>query len=210
MYDRETDSYWGQLLGKAIEGPLKGTQLTPLAAAQTTWAEWKNQYPDTKALVTNGAGRYDSYEGYYASGQTGVLGETLKDDRLAAKELIAGTVIDNQPAVYPHSILQDERAVNDTVAGTELTVWFDPRTKTARLYNRTVTTESSGEQTLTFIATGAELEFKDKETGSTWLLLNGKAIDGPLKGAILTAIPSTNSFWFGWKDWYPQTMVYGL
>ena len=84
MYDRETDSYWGQLLGKAIEGPLKNVQLTPLAAAQTTWEEWRNQYPDTKALVTNGQGRYDSYEGYYSSGQTGVLGETLKDDRLAA------------------------------------------------------------------------------------------------------------------------------
>lgn len=210
MFDRETDSYWGQLLGKAIEGPLAETQLTPLAAAQTTWAEWKSQYPETKALVTNGAGRYDSYTSYYNSGQTGVLGETLQDDRLYVKELVSGIVINDLPVAYPHSILEKELAVNDTIDDLELTVWFDPRTGTARLYNRTVATDSPDEQTLTFIATDSEIEFMDEETGSTWLLLNGKAIDGPLKGATLTAIPSTNSFWFGWKDWYPDTEVYGL
>jgi hypothetical protein len=29
-------------------------------------------------------------------------------------------------------------------------------------------------------------------------------------GETLTRIKSTSSFWFGWKDWFPNTAVYGL
>ena len=41
MYDRQTDSLWSQLIGEAVDGPLKGTVLEFLPAWQTTWAEWK-------------------------------------------------------------------------------------------------------------------------------------------------------------------------
>ena len=50
----------------------------------------------------------------------------------------------------------------------------------------------------------------DLETGSRWNRLSGEAIDGPLSGTTLTRVPATNSFWFGWRDFYPQTTVYGL
>ena len=38
MYDRQTKSLWSQLLGAAVDGPLKGTRLEMLAASFTTWA----------------------------------------------------------------------------------------------------------------------------------------------------------------------------
>jgi hypothetical protein len=50
----------------------------------------------------------------------------------------------------------------------------------------------------------------DAETGSTWQGLIGLAIEGPLAGAQLERLKSTSSFWFGWKDWYPDTRVYGV
>ncbi|HSR32601.1 MAG TPA: DUF3179 domain-containing (seleno)protein [Anaerolineae bacterium] len=49
----------------------------------------------------------------------------------------------------------------------------------------------------------------DAETGSTWDGLTGQAIGGPLIGKRLARVKSTASFWFGWKDWYPETRVYG-
>ena len=212
MFDRQTGTFWSQLLGKAIEGELVNGQLTPLAASQTTWGEWSKQFPDTKALVTNGRGRYgDSYDSYYSSRSAGVLGEAREDDRLAVKELISGIVLDGQPVAYPHELLGQELVVNDEIDGTALTVWFEPNSATARLFERTVTTESGDTQLLTFRPSDDDddLRFVDEETGSTWLLFNGRAVEGPLKGATLTAIPSTSSFWFGWKDWYPETIVYG-
>ena len=210
MFDRQTGTFWSQLLGKAIEGEMVNAQLTPLAASQTTWSEWSKQYPDTKALITNGRGRNgDRYDSYYSSGSAGVLGETRVDERLVAKELISGIVLDGQPVAYPHQQLARELVVNDEIDGTALTVWFEPNSATARLFERTITTESGDTQTLTFGPSNEDLRFIDEETGSTWLLFNGKAVDGPLKGTSLTAIPSTSSFWFGWKDWYPETIIYG-
>lgn len=220
MFDRETNTFWSQILGEAVEGPLNGTQLTPLAAVQTTWSEWKALHPDTKALATYGMGQYDSYATYYESARAGVLGETREDDRLFKKALVTGALLNGQPVAYPHSVLRQERVVNDEVDGIPVAVVLEPRTATARLFHRTVTTPDGREQTLTFApADSGEdvnewerngLEFVDRETGTTWFLLNGQAIDGPLAGATLTAIPSTSSFWFGWKDWHPDTLLYGV
>jgi len=204
MYDRQSDTYWSQILGEAVEGPKKGAKLTPIAALMTTWDEWKSLHPQTKALVTNGQGGYDSYTGYYSSNQAGVLGEISKDERLPRKQLVTGVVVDEQPVVYPHSTLSERIVVNDTVNGKPLLVVYEPRSRTAQIYSREV-----NEQTLTFLPSTEPGEITDEQTGSSWTLLTGVAGDGELAGNALERIPSTTSFWFGWKDWHPDTLVYG-
>ncbi len=32
----------------------------------------------------------------------------------------------------------------------------------------------------------------------------------PLLDNTLTRVKSTSSFWFGWKDWYPDSEIYAL
>ncbi|WP_254862327.1 DUF3179 domain-containing (seleno)protein [Halovivax gelatinilyticus] len=46
MYDRETESEWKQSAGRAIGGPLAGTQLDILPATTTTIARFREGYPD--------------------------------------------------------------------------------------------------------------------------------------------------------------------
>jgi hypothetical protein len=50
----------------------------------------------------------------------------------------------------------------------------------------------------------------DAETGSTWDSLSGEATDGPLAGQSLLRIKSTPIFWFGWTDFHPDTLLYGI
>ncbi|MBI3959204.1 MAG: DUF3179 domain-containing protein [Chloroflexi bacterium] len=204
MFDRESDSLWSQLLGEAVDGPLLGTKLKPIAALQTTWGEWKKLHPDTLALAIGGPA-YDSYVSYYSSNSAGVIGETFQDERLPRKELVYGLVIDGQAVVYPFSRLAEQRIANDTVAGQPVAVIFDPATRTALAFRR----EVDG-QTLTFRpGDGEGATFVDEETGSTWAALTGAAASGPLQGKGLERLPGTSSFWFGWKDFYPDTLVYG-
>ena len=205
MYDRQTNTFWSQILGEAVDGPLKGTKLEALPVLQTTWSEWKMLYPDTLALVTNGQGSYDSYTGYYNSNRTGVIDESREDSRLPVKELVIGAVINDTPVAYPHSTLATQHVVNDEVGGESVLVVFQPATNAGILFDRVV-----DDRTLTFEATADSFEIRDVETGSTWYLLTGLAVDGPLKGRQLVRIPSTSSFWFGWKDWHPETLVFGL
>jgi hypothetical protein len=94
--------------------------------------------------------------------------------------------------------------VNDQVGGVDILVVFNAETGTGVVFDRKLKA-----QTLTF-QVGPDLTLTDAETGSTWEGLSGLAIDGSLTGQRLTRIKSTSSFWFGWKDWYPDTRVYGV
>lgn len=49
--DRETQSIWSQLDGKAVSGPMKDTPLKVLPALQTTWKFWHEKYPNTKVMI---------------------------------------------------------------------------------------------------------------------------------------------------------------
>lgn len=208
MYDRQTDTLWSQILGQAVQGELAGLKLEPLAATQTTWANWKKLHPDTVALRKGRQGAWDPYLGYYDSGRAGVLGETRRDNRLPTKELGIGLIVNGQPAYYPFSRLFEDRVVNDTVAGQPLLVIFQPDVATALVFKR----EVDGKE-LTFTAEDTEssqFTLIDAETGSRWLAWTGGALEGPLDGTVLERIPATTSFWFGWKDWHPDTYVYGV
>ena len=203
MYDRQTGTLWSQLLGEAVEGELEGTKLEFLPAWQTTWADWKARHPDTLALEKGYFGDADPYQYYYEDGRAGVIGETNTDERLYIKEFVIGVEIDGQAIAYPFSLLNETPVVNDQIGETPVLIVFNAETGTGVVFDR----RSAG-QTLTFQAQDG-LTLIDMETGSTWEGLTGQALDGTLAGESLTRVKSTASFWFGWKDWYPGTQVYG-
>ncbi len=206
MYDRQTESLWSQLLGEAVEGELKGTKLEFFPSAITTWGEWKTRYPDTVALVKGYTGSRDPYGSYYQSGQAGVIGETYQDNRLPTKQFVVGVALEDEAVAYPFSVLSLEPVVNDEIGDTPVLVVFGEDQLSTAVFDRQV-----GDQTLTFsLSDPARLTLTDAETGSTWQGLTGMATGGPLAGERLTRLKSTNSFWFGWKDFYPDTRVYGI
>ena len=67
-------------------------------------------------------------------------------------------------------------------------------------------------QTLTFqmaeSASDGLPKVKDAQTGSLWQTLRGQAVEGPLKGKALRKLPITYSFWFGWRDFFPDTELF--
>ena len=206
MYDRQTGSLWSQLLGEAVEGDLVGTKLTFVPSWMTTWEEWKAMHPDTVALDKGSrVGKRDSYDSYYVSSSAGVIGETFRDERLYTKEFVIGVELGDTAVAYPYSVLNDEPVVNDTVADTDLLVVFNPESAVGIVYNRQV-----DGQTLTFKADGDSLTLTDEETGSTWDAFSGVATAGSLAGTQLERIKSTTIFWFGWKDFHPDTLLYGI
>lgn len=204
MYDRQTDSLWSQLLGKAVRGPLAGSDLEYLPAWQTTWSDWKARQPDTLALVKGYSGDYDPYTGYYSAGSAGVIGETRRDNRLHTKQHVIGVDTGEATTAFPFSVLSEAPILNTHVGELPVLVLFDAENANGTVYSRI-----SGDTTLTF-ERGTDEDLRDRETGSTWDPFIGKAIDGPLAGEVLQRVKSTTVFWFGWKDFHPETAVYGL
>ncbi|VAW34334.1 hypothetical protein MNBD_CHLOROFLEXI01-2965 [hydrothermal vent metagenome] len=206
MYDRQTESYWSQLLGEAVEGELVGTKLTFEPSWMMSWAQWQALHPDTIALDKLGRrGGRDTYDSYYSSNQTGVIPETITDNRLDVKEFVAGVELNDAIIAYPFRTLNDEPVVNDTVGDEAVLVTFDAETAVSTAFSR----EVDG-QTLTFTATDTPFVIQDNETDTTWDALTGVALEGSLAGSQLTRYKSTGSFWFGWKDIHPDTLLYGF
>ena len=205
MYDRQTESYWSQLLGEAVAGEMVGTRLDFVPSWMMTWQEWKAQHPQTVALDKGGRrGGRDSYDSYYGSGAAGVIGETFQDDRLYTKEFVVGVEVAGTAVAYPFSALNAEPIIHDVIADRPILVFFDSDSAASGVYERVV-----NGQTLTFTAI-SDGALTDAETNSTWDVFTGAAIDGPLAGEQLTRLKSTAVFWFGWKDFYPETRVYSV
>jgi len=202
MYDRQTNSLWSQLLGKAVRGPFEGTELDYLPAWQTTWSDWKMRHPDTQALVKGYSGDYDPYNSYYASGAAGVIGETHSDDRLQTKQFVIGVDTGQATMAFPFSRLSQNPIVNAQVGELPVLVVFDPTNANGVAFSRQV-----GARVLTFEAAN-EGHVRDVETGTLWAAFEGEAIEGLLAGEKLDREKSTTIFWFGWKDFHPDTGVY--
>ena len=207
MYDRQTRSLWSQFLSFSVKGEFEGTPLEPVPLVLTTWEQWRDQHPETMALRKPSASSRDSYDGYYANNDAGVIGEKIRDDRLPRKELVLGVGFDDGPKAFPHSELRVARVVNDEVAGKNVLIYFQNESATALAYNR----EVDGQELTFSLETFGNDEFLvDVETGTRWLPFTGQGIDGPLVGEALERLHAVNVFWFAWTDFYPDAELFGL
>ena len=128
MYDHQTRSLWSHITGEAIQGPLKGKQLKPLAPMpQIAWKTWQTNYPNTSVLsvpfrdgMRESLSR-DAYQRYHTSQDTGVSGTEYTDDRLPNKSLVIGVQVqtkdggNTQFRAYPITDFTETPVINDTL-----------------------------------------------------------------------------------------------
>ncbi len=196
MYDHQTGSYWHQLGGEAIVGPLAGARLEHLASLMATFGEWRALHPDTLVLA-NGKVQAplasDPTKRIQSSVNRGdfffPVSRGLDDDRLELGAIVLMIRLSGQWKAYPLSESEAPIAHNDAVAGVPLVVYT--RGLSAGAYLSTV-----DGQPLTFTPQDSSEDlYRDQQTGSTWDLA-GRAVSGPLRGARLDPVPSKRGFWF--------------
>lgn len=220
MWDRQTESLWQQITGEAIVGELTGIRLQFIPTPIVSWKDFRERFPEGKVLSqdTGFQRAYGSnpYLGYDREQRPFLFSGDL-DDRYPAMERVVGVTVNGTNKAYPFSVISQERAVNDVVAGEPvLIVWGSEGTASALdssdipdgrsvgaglAYLRTV-----DGRVLTFDSLGDDT-FEDRETGSTWDLL-GNATAGPLAGRKLTPVVHTNHFWFAWAAFNQGSPVY--
>ncbi len=220
MWDRQTESLWQQITGEAIVGELTGTTLDFVPVSIVSWKDFRERFPDGTVLSRDtgferayGSNPYVGYD----SNERPFLFSGEPDDRYPAMERVVGVAVNGTNKAYPFSVISQERAVNDVVAGEPvLVVWGSEGTASALdspeipegrsvgaglAYLRTV-----DGRVLAFDAQGDDT-FKDRETDSTWDLL-GNATAGPLSGTKLTPAVHTNHLWFAWAAFNQGSPVY--
>ena len=174
-WDHETGSIWSQVFGEALEGPLDGARLKPVVASLTPWGSWLEQHPTTLVLKQRLP--------------LGAPNSAFHIQSLPKDIWVIGVDIGGAAAGFYF----DETArlgVQQAVVGdTPVVAFAEGESRLVRTYEARI-----GGRRLTFSAEGTELI--DRETGSRWDALRGRAVAGPLAGTILTPIP-----YFSIWDW---------
>ncbi len=212
MFDRETESFWNQLLLGSQCGPDRGTDLNRIPVIETTIGRWRFLYPSS-TIVKRDTG-FDRPYGAYPYGNYDVEdnGTTLFPSspwnrERPPKELVLGIHDGGTESVaYPFGVLKemgDVVAVNDSVGIRPVLVTYHDESATAAGFDRRV-----DGQLLTFaVSDSAAALLTDAETGSTWSP-RGEAFAGPLAGKRLTKLEDAYTlFWFSWSVFYPETRI---
>ncbi len=220
MWDDLTQSLWQQITGEGIVGELAGRNLTLIPSSLVRFGDFAATFPagevlsrDTGFRIAYGANPYT----FYSSQPTPFLFSGELDDRYPALERVVGVTIGDEAVAFPFSVISEIGAVNVEIGGEPIAVlWGAPDTADALDTNVIADGQAIGTgvaysrvvdgQILTFSAEGDDV-FIDQETGSQWTLL-GRAIAGPLEGAILDTVVHRNEFWFAWNAFFPEAEVY--
>ena len=196
---------FSSLSGEAFAGPRKGTKLKPLPILETDWGYWLKAYPGTVAY--NMFPKYTAHDLPAALNADSVSTRPAEDHRLANDEPVIGIAIGNQAKAYPLSLLATNHVIRDRIGEQDLVVlWYAP-TKTAAIYaphmdNGDLPARLKLERNAQIPAA----PFMDKETFSHWTI-EGRAVEGPLKGKTLAWLPGVQCKWFAWAAEYPHTTI---
>ena len=197
MYDHQTGSYWFQVGGEGIVGELTGKRLTLLPSATVPWKTWLANYPETRVLSREqGFGRNypygrDSFRNYPAVVDrlrfSFPFSREKLDKRLRPAAIVLAVRVAGQEKAYP--LNRAGAAMNDTLKGEPVVVFSAQGSKVGAAFSARL-----GGRTLTF-STSKGGGFRDQQTGSRWTL-TGRAVEGPLAGQRLKALPTRRAFWF--------------
>ena len=140
MYDRQTESLWSQIEGRAVSGPLKGKELELMPSRLTSWKAWRAEHPDTRVLSRDTGHRrnYDSTPyGNYEQSSTVFFPIAERDDRYHPKAWVIGMTSGDKARAWPFKELKatGKETIQDTFDGRELTIHFDAENRSARITN---------------------------------------------------------------------------
>ncbi|MDR7549518.1 MAG: DUF3179 domain-containing (seleno)protein [Armatimonadota bacterium] len=219
IYDRQTESWWWQVSGKAIVGDLTGKRLTVLPSQIVSWAAFRGARPGGKVLSRETGhhrpyGR-NPYVGYDHINASPFLYTGERDPRLRPMERVVTVSIRGEDVAYPFSRLERVGIVHDTVGGVPIVVFFQKGTASALDTSDLASGQDVGAagvfmpvidgRRLTFTARG--MQIADDQTKSTWNIL-GQATAGRLSGRRLEPVVHGNHFWFSWASYRPGTRIW--
>src|ERR1035438_2711206 len=122
MRDKETGTWWQQITGKAIYGPLKGASLELVLSDELTFGEWKSEVPEGKVLaeVPKYVKEYDSNWEPETAKYPVVI--SFPGTELKSRDVVVGLEIDGPGRAYPWDTLVKQSPVVDRVNGKPLLV----------------------------------------------------------------------------------------
>jgi hypothetical protein len=134
MRDKETGTWWQQITGKAIYGPLKGASLELVPYDELTFGEWKSEVSGGQVLseVPKYAKQYESNWEPDVAKLPVVI--SFPGTELKSRDVVVGLEFNGTSRAYPWDTLLKQSPVMDHVAGAPLLVAVASDKKSFRIF----------------------------------------------------------------------------
>ena len=205
MADEQTGSWWQQVTGAAVQGPLKGKRLELVFHDEIAFGDWKREHPGGRVLRPDRApGRVESESWEAEVARLPVVVPPAKGDRLGSRDVVAGVQLEGKARAFPFNSLRQQSPVLDAVGDVPVVLIVGQDGRSVRAFERRV----DGRELQLFLKPASSPPvFVDAETASTWSFA-GEALSGPLQGKKLLKVYVLKDYWFDWKAYNPETTVY--
>jgi hypothetical protein len=212
MRDKETGSWWQQITGKDIYGPLQGAALELVLSDELTFGEWRSESPAGQVLapVAKYKKEYDpNWEPDVAKLPVVI---SFPGTELKSRDVVIGLTIDGAARAYPWETFAKQSPVLDRVNGTQLLLVLGPDGKSFRVFVSRIDGEDvefflQGDDEANAPAEKKAWTLVDGTTASQWNF-QGCAVSGPAQGKCLARVPALKDYWFDWRNYHPDTTVY--
>ncbi len=195
--DTRTQSWWRQVNGEAVAGPLKGSLLEEVPSQQMSLLAWIDRYPNT--LIMQPDSRYDSAYADLNEYDEGTIESRLEQrDTLSwqKKSWVVGIQLGTASKAYDWNDLLDLRVINDRVGDLPVLLTVEPDEVSFHAWQR---------DTLSF--EWVESTLRDRNTKSVWNW-RGQCVEGPLRGKQLRYVQAYQEFWHSWQVFRVGTETY--
>src|SRR5512141_1505307 len=117
MRDEETGSWWQQVSGEAIAGPLRGRRLRPVMSDEVSFAVFRRENPLGRVLkpVPGEATDYAPANWERRMKKVATVTPAAPGDRLSPRTVVVGVAVGGRARAYPFPELRRQGPVLDTL-----------------------------------------------------------------------------------------------
>ena len=207
MRDEETGTYWQQISGRAVSGPLAGRTLLLIPSDELTAKLWRAEQPRGTVLKDVAA-----YTAEYAPKDWDVKMKKARtvlsyaQPDLAPRDLMLGIRAFGAARAFPYNTVVELKLVEDRVGSEPVLLVVGPDGQSVRAFRNGL---REFYRTLGNSTVGPSVPLMmDDATGSKWNF-QGCAIEGTAKGTCLERVEVIKDYWFDWRHYNPNTTVFG-
>jgi len=134
MFDRQTETWWQQLMGEAIVGELAGAELKIVPSLIISVKEFFDRYPDgqilpketghEKAMERYGTNPYTRYDSISKNPYSRFFDENNVDSRLPAMERVIDIQDDGKYKIYPFTAIAEKGVINDKFESKNIAIFY--------------------------------------------------------------------------------------
>ena len=205
MRDIETGTWWQQVSGKAVAGPLKGQALELAPYDELSFALWKQESPAGLVLapVKQDASQYESNWEPETQKLPTVI--DFPGSGLAGRDVVVGVEVNGVSRAYPFSALQTQSPIQDLVGGVPILLAVGPDGESVRGFVRRI----DGQEADFFRKTEGAPDWAlvDSRNATSWNFQGCPATDAQ-SAKCLERIAALKDYWFDWKNYHPATSIY--